>query len=138
MDHRKWERMTEADMEALAQLYDKRGSAIVVDRRPFDGAERSRCHENARLYCEMHRDFQVVTGWLFMGISGTDTVLLFAHSVAENGDGEMLDVTPQNDERVTLRFLRDSSDFIRETIAKGIGYYQWPPLSHDNPPSIWG
>ena len=109
----------------LAAIYTEEPSAGYVQRVPDPGAVHNRCHENARRHCEANPGASVVTGWLLMPFYGSPVVWLCPHSVVRRVDGQLLDVTPQNDERTRLKFVPDASPVLLAAIANNRGYYDF-------------
>ena len=52
------------------------------------------CHNNAISYCELHPDSKPVHGWLYFDLSPIGHVRFIAHSVVQQPNGELYDITP--------------------------------------------
>jgi hypothetical protein len=68
--------------------------------------EHSKCHDNVDRWCLEHRDHKPMRGWLLTG-----SILFDRHSVADLGNGQLLDITPLGDRG-------DPKDWVRARIAK--------------------
>jgi hypothetical protein len=119
----------ETDIAVLAAVYAKSAHASIVRRNPAPDAQPSKCHDNARRYCETHAGFSVATGWIVMPMHGSPIVWLLPHSIVRCPDGNLLDVTPQNDERITLKFVADDSPFLHRAIANNQGHFDFMPVN---------
>jgi hypothetical protein len=110
---------------SLAAIYAKSAAASHVNRVPDMAALPNCCHENARRHCKANPGASVVTGWLISPFFGAPVVWLYPHSIVRCADGQLLDVTPQNDERPRLKFVPDTSLVLLEAIARNQGYYDF-------------
>jgi hypothetical protein len=113
--------------EELASIYARKAEAFGVPRAPAEGAELGRCHANAAAFCSTNPGHSVVTGWIVMPM-GLDHYWFCPHSVVRDGSGKLLDVTPQHDDRVVIKFLPDDSSLLRHGIENGIGHFPYPPF----------
>jgi hypothetical protein len=95
----------EAELQALAaRLYSRRGEAVVVpfnkrsvgDWQPIEGD----CHRNVDWWVYNHPNSKPVRGWLFFDfrmlriLGGQPFVRFTAHSVVQDEDGTLRDITP--------------------------------------------
>ena len=74
----------------------------------FDGAEVTKCHENAEAFFGRFPDHPVVRGWLVTEIGGAPGFFrLVAHSLNRKPDGTLIDTTPLPEaDRKAYRFVR--------------------------------
>ena len=78
-----------------------------------DGSEpqQSRCHQNVDRWVRENPGTNVVRGWVdyMPAVTGR---MLTAHSVVQDTDGNLLDITPVADERVrpSMRFVPHTGD----------------------------
>src|SRR5438552_1049877 len=84
--------------EYAARLYARRGDAVTIrdvrvqigDWMPIP----QDCHGNVATWIEYDKKSKPVYGWLVADYSGIGSVSFFAHSIVENEEGELLDITP--------------------------------------------
>jgi hypothetical protein len=80
-----------------------RTQVSIGDWSPVNG----RCHENARTWVERNPHHKHVFGWHCADYSETGFFRFYAHSVIEDEEGKLHDITPNS--RPARRFLRDRS-----------------------------
>ena len=69
------------------------------------------CHRNVDEWVAAHQGTAPVRGWVTIGSSGV-TTRLTAHSVVRDADGQLMDITPLENEyyRVSMRFVPHIGD----------------------------
>ena len=81
------------------RLFARRSEGVIAklkkvqigDWRP---SERE-CHRNVTIWCEQRADHKAVRGWLFFDLTGVVPLVRFtAHSVVEDVNGDLVDITP--------------------------------------------
>ena len=84
---------------------------VSVDYRGW-APDPNECHENAYQLAEKGLGYKAVTGWLYFDFFYLLPYVRFtAHSVVENGAGDLLDITPLPPERPNAAlypFIRSS------------------------------
>jgi hypothetical protein len=81
------------------RLYDRRQEAVVVPFRncsseAFQPAEQD-CHRNVDLWCKGHPSHMPVRGWVIFEVySPLGFCRFISHSVVEDEDGVLFDITP--------------------------------------------
>jgi hypothetical protein len=115
----------------LSRLLRRWAEATIVPRVSvaMEGwaPELNECHANVAKWVEYHAAHKKVHGWLIMDLRATaligkpPIIDLLAHSVIENENGDLLDITPVPPESGVYPFLRHAAlDSEYETI---IGEY---------------
>jgi len=69
------------------------------------------CHENVRKWADAHPQHSAIHGWVILG--GNGGTMLAAHSVVQDENGALFDITPIKDEdriRPTMRFIVHDGD----------------------------
>lgn len=97
--------------ELAGELYSLRNRAVTV--RPLTRKVAGfkplahECHANAEAWVALHPHSQIVRGWLLYDyqLSAFPMVRFQAHSVVEDSDGRLFDVTPREGSG-SLPFLR--------------------------------
>ncbi len=113
----------------LADLYEIRAAAIILDQVPDSDALRNQCHENAARHVSTNLGAMVETGWIVME---HDYFCRFIpHSVIEAASGRLIDVTPQHQPNVVLKFIKADTPILRHAIANNRGEFFYPPLPYD-------
>ena len=89
--------MTPEDAAYFDRLLERRGSAVRLDPRAVsfrDGSppQANKCHENADRWVRENPSCAAVRRWAIEAESG-DHLLLVAHSVVQEGDGQLVDIT---------------------------------------------
>lgn len=74
------------------------------------------CHDNVTKWVAAHPDAKAVRGWVTLYGDGFSGMFLTAHSVVEQSDGELYDITPLEDEdhhqadRLGMLFIKHVGD----------------------------
>lgn len=92
----------------------------------------SACHENVNMWVRSNPQCVAVRGWVTYASFGAGTVGLTAHSIVQDPNGNLFDITPQNDESIRqgMRFIAhvgDDPSFF-ETKANGHSFVCPPDL----------
>jgi len=105
----------------VAELYNRRSEATVVKRAHIrEGLwqpQLKKCHENVDAYCQLHKDFKPIRGWLFFDYGYfLDHVAFCQHSVVMSPDGQLIDITPSNatQDYPFLRVEESDKDFFKK------------------------
>ncbi len=95
----------------LAALYEIRAAAMILDQVPDPDALHNQCHENAERHVSTNSGAKVVMGWIVME---HDYFCRFIpHSVVETASGRLIDVTPQHQQNIVLKFIRADTPLLR-------------------------
>jgi hypothetical protein len=91
--------MVDVDLKAIARsLYLRRGSGIMVplEARETDGWKPSPryCHINSDRYAMENVGHQPLRGWFVFDYSDIGRCHFLAHSIVEDSDGKLFDLTP--------------------------------------------
>lgn len=70
------------------------------------------CHENVDAWVKDHPGYKAIRGWVTDAHFSDNSIRLTAHSVVQNADGKLFDITPLNNEclRGHMRFVRHLGD----------------------------
>ena len=88
------------DIEAYAaRLYERRSEGIITGVAEASNDDwtpsKNECHANVTDWCEHYLGHKPVRGWLYFDFDNLLPIVRFnAHSVIENENGELFDITP--------------------------------------------
>jgi hypothetical protein len=70
------------------------------------------CHSNVDAWVKAHPDCKAVRGWVTYASFGDQGLGLTAHSIVQDADSQLFDITPLGDERVrpSMHFARHMGD----------------------------
>ncbi|MGF6534306.1 hypothetical protein P3T20_005110 [Paraburkholderia sp. GAS206C] len=106
--------MSRADYEA--DICSRLHEARVIPFRKVDMGEGlpavANCHSNVDAWVKTHPECKAVRGWVTYIDYGDQGIELTAHSVVQDPDNELFDITPLEREstRASMRFIRHSGD----------------------------
>ena len=97
-------------------LFDNASKSRVVKRIEISDARWTPkvrdCHNNAINYCELHPDCKPIHGWIYFDLSPIGYVRFMAHSVVQQPNGQLCDITPagiNNEYPFIESYLEDTS-----------------------------
>jgi hypothetical protein len=113
------------------QLIERVEQAIRVPYFAFPHSEVGKCHDNADYFVKENPDHTSVRGWLLTPLHGASGFYrIVAHSVVRRPSGELIDVTPMNEQdRHAYVFLehQGAQDLFWNMKSRFVEIY-YPPL----------
>ena len=126
--------LTDEELAEIARrLYARRTEGVITrlaKAPPIENwrAREHECHWNVTNWCAFHPEHKPVRGWLYFPL----LVQFNTHSVIENEDGELVDITPtrSSDQYPFIRAEEDEAGYIKiiEALnARGVEYLDYTP-----------
>lgn len=115
--------MTEYNLQSyIDELVSRIDSAKVIPKRTLQVGDwkpvESRCHDNVKKLCELDKSYKQIYGWLYSNTSEFGFIIFMFHSIAQNQDGEFVDITPST-ARYDYPFLTSNiPDFAYEELME--------------------
>jgi hypothetical protein len=106
---------TEPDISEIIRIHRLTGTPVLVPVSPCQNYQREQCHISAK-HAELTNRGRRVHGWAFWTFNqGTEDeiTLAYYHSVLEDNDGVMIDVTPTTWPANHVLFINDSNATIK-------------------------
>ena len=125
--------------ELANRLYRRRSEAFHVNQillsKDEPPALRGQCHDNVNGYVARHPNCKRVRGWLI----GNHVFFVYfnAHSIVENEDGHLIDITPSQPSCLFLPHPGSDEEFasiiaVTPRILYELPSEEWPDLSELN------